>query len=107
MALRAAIGAGRGRIVRLLLTEALLLSLLGGALGVALAWWGVRALIALSGDFLPRAADVRLDLGVLGFAVGITLLTALVSGLWPALRASPTRLAGALRDGARGSSGGP
>jgi predicted permease len=63
MALRAAIGAGRGRVVRLLLTESLLLALAGGALGVALAWWGVRALVALSGHFLPRAADVRLDLG--------------------------------------------
>jgi predicted permease len=73
---------------------------------VALAWWGVRTLVALSGDFLPRAADVRLDLGVLGFAVGITLLTGLAAGLWPALRASPTRLARALREGARGSSGG-
>ena len=106
MAIRAAIGAGRGRVVRLLLTESVLLALAGGTLGVALAWWGVRTLVALSGHFLPRAADVRLDLGVLGFAVGVTLLTGLVSGLWPALRASPTRLAGALRDGARGSSGG-
>jgi predicted permease len=106
MALRAAIGAGRGRVVRLLLTESLLLALVGGALGVALAWWGVRTLVALSGHFLPRAADVRLDLGVLGFAVGVTLLTGLLSGLWPALRASSTRLAGALREGARGSSGG-
>jgi predicted permease len=106
LALRAALGAGRGRIVRLMLTESLLLALVGGALGVLLAWWGVRALVALSGEFLPRAADVRLDLGVLGFAVGVTLLTGLVSGLWPALRASSTRLASALRDGARGSSGG-
>jgi predicted permease len=70
---------------------------------VALAWWGVRTLVALSGEFLPRAADVRLDLGVLGFAVGVALLTGLVSGLWPALRASPTRLASALREGGRGS----
>jgi predicted permease len=106
MALRAAIGAGRGRVVRLLLTESLLLALAGGALGVALAWWGVRALVALSGHFLPRATDVRLDLGVLGFAVGVTLLTGLVSGLWPALRASSTRLGSVLREGARGSSGG-
>jgi predicted permease len=106
MALRAAIGAGRGRVVRLLLTESLLLALLGGVLGVALAWWGVRTLVALSGDFLPRAADVRLDLGVLAFAVAVSVLTGLVFGLWPALRGSSTQLAGALRDGARGSSGG-
>jgi len=106
MALRAALGAGRGRVVRLLLTESLLLALVGGALGVALAWFSVRTLVALGGDFLPRAGDVRLDLGVLAFAVGVTLLTGLVAGLWPALRASSPRLAGALREGARGSSGG-
>ena len=106
MAVRAALGAGRGRVVRLLLTESLLLAVVGGALGVALAWSSVRTFVALGGEFLPRAADVRLDLGVLGFAVGITLLTGLVSGLWPALRASSPRLAGALREGARGSSGG-
>jgi predicted permease len=106
MAVRAALGAGRGRVVRLLLTESLLLAVVGGALGVALAWSSVRTFVALGGEFLPRAADVRLDLGVLAFAVGITLLTGLVSGLWPALRASSPRLAGALREGSRGSSGG-
>jgi predicted permease len=106
MAVRASLGAGRGRVVRLLLTESLLLAVVGGALGVALAWSSVRTFVALGGEFLPRAADVRLDLGVLGFAVGITLLTGLVSGLWPALRASSPRLGGALREGARGSSGG-
>ena len=106
MAVRAALGAGRGRVVRLLLTESLLLALVGGALGVALAWSSVRTFVALGGELLPRAADVRLDLGVLGFAVGVTLLTGLVAGLWPALRASSPRLAGALREGARGSSGG-
>jgi predicted permease len=106
MAVRAALGAGRGRVLRLLLTESLLLAMLGGAVGVALAWSIVRTFVALGGDFLPRAADIRLDLGVLGFAVGITLLTGLVAGLWPSLRASSPKLAGALREGARGTSGG-
>jgi predicted permease len=106
MAVRAALGAGRGRVVRLLLTESLLLAVVGGALGVVLAWSSVQTFVALGGAFLPRAADVRLDLGVLGFAVGITLLTGLVAGLWPALRASSPRLSGALREGGRGSSGG-
>jgi predicted permease len=106
MAVRAALGAGRGRVVRLLLTESLLLALVGGVIGIALAWSGVRTLVAMAGDFLPRATDVRLDLGVLGFAVGVTLLTGLISGLWPALRASSARLESALREGARGSSGG-
>ena len=105
MAVRAALGAGRGRVVRLLLTESLLLAVIGGALGVWLAWSSVRTFVALGGDLLPRAADVRLDLGVLGFAVGLTLLTGLISGLWPALRASSQRLEDALRAGSRGNSG--
>ena len=106
MAVRAALGAGRVRVVRLLVAESMLLAGIGGALGVALAWLSVRTFVALGGGLLPRAADVRLDLGVLAFAVGITLLTGLISGLWPAVRASSPRLAGALREGNRGSSGG-
>ena len=106
LALRAAIGAGRGRIVRLLLTESLLLALCGGALGVLAAWWGVRAMVGLSGSFLPRAADVRLDGGVLAFAVAVSLVTGALFGLWPALRASiGTRAAATLREDARGSVG--
>jgi predicted permease len=107
LALRGALGASRGRVVRLLLAESLLLSVVGGALGVLTAWWSVRALLGLSGDFLPRSADVRLDAGVLAFAVGISLLTGAVVGLWPALRASmSTRMASALRENGRGSVGG-
>ena len=105
MAVRAALGAGRGRVVRLLLTESLLLAVVGGALGVWLAWSSVRTFVALGGELLPRAAEVQLDLGVLGFAVGITLLTGLISGLWPALRASSPGLEDALRAGGRGNSG--
>jgi putative ABC transport system permease protein len=91
----------------MLLAESLLLSLAGGALGVAAAWWGVRALLVLGGDVLPRAADVRLDGGVLAFALAVTLLTGAAVGLWPALRASlTTRLAAALRENGRGSVGG-
>ena len=107
LALRAALGAGRGRLVRLLLTESLLLALGGGVLGVLAAWWAVHALVALSGSFLPRAADVRLDAGVLAFALGTALLTSVLVGLWPALRMSlTTRMAPALRDSGRGSIGG-
>jgi predicted permease len=107
LALRAALGARRGRVVRLLLTESVLLAVGGGLLGVLVAWWAVRALVGLSGDFLPRAADVRLDAGVLAFAVGISVLTGIVFGLWPALRASAsTRLAPTLRENGRGSVGG-
>lgn len=106
IALRGALGASRGQVVRLLVVESLLLSLAGGALGVLAAWWSVRTLLALSGDFLPRAADVRLDGGVLAFALGVSLLTGVVVGLWPALRASlTTRMAGTLRGSGRGSVG--
>jgi predicted permease len=106
LALRAALGAGRGRIVRLMLTESLLLAVVGGALGVLLAWWGVRALVALSGEFLPRAADVRLDAGVLLFALGVSALTGLIFGAWPALRAASPDLTNSLKESARGSTGG-
>ncbi|HEY0970144.1 MAG TPA: ABC transporter permease [Gemmatimonadales bacterium] len=106
LALRAALGAGRERIVRLVLTESMLLALAGGALGVALAWWGVRALVALSGEFLPRAADVRLDAGVLLFALGVALVTGLLFGTWPALRAASPDLTQSLKESARGSTGG-
>ena len=106
LALRAAIGAGRARLLRLLLTESVLLAVLGGALGVLAAWWGVRALVALSGHYLPRAADIRLDGWVLGFALLVSLLTGALFGLWPALRASAgTGSAGTLREDTRGSVG--
>jgi predicted permease len=106
LALRAALGAGRGRIVRLLLAETLLLAAGGGLLGVAAAWWAVRVLVAASGDALPRAADVRLDAGVLAFALGLSLLTGVLCGLWPAVRASVgARLAPSLRENGRGSVG--
>jgi predicted permease len=106
LALRAAIGAGRGRIVRLLLTESMLLAVCGGLLGVLAAWWGVQALVTLSGQFLPRAADVRVDAGVLAFASAVTLATGALFGLWPALRASRgTGTATTLREDSRGSVG--
>jgi predicted permease len=106
LALRAAIGAGRGRIVRLLLTESLLLAFIGGLLGVLTAWWGVRALVALSEHFLPRAADIRVDGGVLTFAIVVSIATGVLFGLWPALRATAgTSAATTLREDARGSVG--
>jgi predicted permease len=106
IALRGALGASRAQVVRLLVVESLLLSVAGGALGVLTAWWSVRTLLALSGDFLPRAADVRLDGGVLAFALGVSLLTGVVVGLWPALRSSlTTRMAATLRESGRGSVG--
>ncbi len=106
LALRAALGARRGRVVRLLLTESVLLAVAGGALGTLAAWGAVRGFVALSGDFLPRAADVRLDGAVLAFAVALSALTGLAFGVWPALRASAgMRLAPTLRENGRGSVG--
>ncbi|HEX6599410.1 MAG TPA: ABC transporter permease, partial [Gemmatimonadaceae bacterium] len=106
LSLRAAIGAGRARIMRLLLTESLLLAIGGGVLGVLAAWWAVHALVVLSGHYLPRAADIRLDATVLTFGVVVSLLTGALFGLWPALRASAnTSSAAGLREDARGSVG--
>lgn len=101
LAVRAALGAGRGRITRQLLAESMLLTLLGGTLGVVLAFGGVRALIATLPADLPRAVDVGVDLRVLLFALVISLATGLLFGLAPALRAGRTRPASSFRDNDR------
>ena len=93
---RAALGAGRGRLIRQLLVENLVLAGFGGAAGVALAWVGVRALGQLVPVELARLGSVALDARVLGFAAGVTLGSTLLFGLAPALRLSRTNLAGAL-----------
>ena len=103
MAVRSALGASPGRLMRQLLTESLLLSLVGAALGVLLALWGVDALLALAPDALPRASEVALDGRVLAFSLALALATGLAFGLVPALAASRPNLDG-LRDGARGAS---
>jgi predicted permease len=103
--IRAALGAGRARIVRQLLTESLVLALAGGAAGVALAAWVTRALIALSPQGIPRLDQVGLDGNVLLFALGISLLTGVLFGLAPALQTSRTDLSGVIREGTRGSKG--
>jgi putative ABC transport system permease protein len=105
-ALRASIGARRERIVRQLLTESVLLSVLGGALGIALAWAGVRLLLRLAPSNVPRLVDVGLDGAVLAFAVGISVLTGIVFGLVPALQSVKGDLLSALKDGSRGASAG-
>jgi putative ABC transport system permease protein len=97
IALRTALGAGRGRIVRQLLVESLLLALLGGAAGIALAWWGTTALLGIAPPELPRLDTVRLDLPVLGFTLAVTLVTGLVFGAAPALVASGRGPAGPMR----------
>ena len=106
VAVRVALGAGRGRVVRQLVTESLVLSALGGAAGLLVAYFGSRALVALARGQLPRSEDVGLDTPVLLFTLGVSLLTGLVFGLVPAIRASSPDLQQSLREGARGSTRG-
>ena len=106
IALRAALGASRGRILRQLLTESLVLALAGGAAGVLLARAGIRALVALGPPGLPRLESVALDGSVLAFALAVSLLTGLAFGLAPALQATRRDLGDSLREGERGSTEG-
>ncbi|MBA3884073.1 MAG: ABC transporter permease, partial [Chthoniobacterales bacterium] len=106
LALRAALGAGRMRLVRQMLTESVLLALMGGVLGVALAYWGIQLLIGFGPDNIPRLNEITIDPRVLGFTFGISLLTGVLFGLIPALQASRPDLNDALKEGSRGSSGG-
>ncbi|HKQ89686.1 MAG TPA: ABC transporter permease, partial [Blastocatellia bacterium] len=101
IAVRAALGASRGRIVRQLLMESLLLAALGGGIGLLLATWGVDALLAISPEDIPRLAETSLDLRVAGFALLISLLTAILFGLTPALRAVKFDLHTTLKEGGR------
>ena len=88
LATRVALGARRMRIARQLLTESLVLGLVGGVLGLALSWWGVQTLLALSADTLPRVDEVRLDARVIGFGLALAVVTSLLFGVLPAIRAS-------------------
>ena len=99
LAVRAALGAGRARLFRQLLTESLLLSAAGGALGVWLAWLLVEALPAVAPASLPRLTEIRLDGPALMFGVVVSLLTGLLSGALPAFRGARTGLASAMADG--------
>ncbi|HEU4455002.1 MAG TPA: ABC transporter permease [Longimicrobium sp.] len=106
VAVRVALGAGRGRIVRQLLVESVVLGLAGGALGAAIAWLGVRALRASAPGVLPRMAEVTVDGRVLAFAIVLSIATALVSGLAPALRATSPELVQPLKGGTPGAGAG-
>ncbi|MCA1612652.1 MAG: ABC transporter permease [Acidobacteria bacterium] len=101
--IRTALGASRGRVIRQLLTESLVLSLLGAGLGLLLAHSGVRALLAVNPEAVPRLGDVGVDATVLGFALLVTLLTAFVFGLAPALATTKVDLSTTLKEGGRGA----
>ncbi len=104
-AIRAALGAGRGHIIRQLLTESVVLSLMGGALGLLLGAWGVQLLQSLAPESIPHLPrDVHLDGAALAFAFAISVGTGLVFGLAPAFGVARTILAESLKDGGRGSS---
>jgi len=105
LAVRAALGAGRGRLVRQFLAESLLLSLTGSALGVLLALWGVDTLLALAPAGLPRLDEVSISLPVLAFALGLCVLVAVGLGVLTALRATAADPQAALAEGGRGSTG--
>jgi putative ABC transport system permease protein len=106
LAIRAALGAGRARLMRLLLLESLVLFLLGGVGGLLVAWWSLDALGSLGLSTLPRAFGVQLDLSVFAFTLGCALLTGLVFGALPAWSAARSDAAAALKEaGTRGSAG--
>ena len=106
VAIRVALGAGRARIVRQLLTESLVLGVAGGVAGLAVAQVGITLLVSLSAGQLPITADIRLNAPVLAFALALSVATGLLFGLVPALRASSPQLQGTLREAGRGMAGG-
>jgi predicted permease len=104
-AIRSALGASGGRVLRQLLTESTLIALAGGALGSLLALWGTQGILNLVSDTLPRAQEVRVDGRVLFFTLGISLLSGILFGLAPALRAARLDVQSTLKEGGRGASG--
>jgi putative ABC transport system permease protein len=103
-AIRAAVGAGRRHLLGQALTESLVLAVAGGALGLLVAYWGVAGIAAFGPDDVPRLGQARVDRPVLGFALGLTLLTGLAFGLAPALRSAGRNPHDALKEGGRSGS---
>ena len=105
MAVRLALGAGRGTLVRQLLTESLLLAAVGGALGILIGAWGIEALISIAPQTTPRIGDIGLDPTVLAFASALTIVTGLLFGIVPAVQAARADVTPGLKEGSRGTSG--
>lgn len=105
IAIRSALGAHRVRIIRQLLTESVMLSILGATIGLALVWWGIGLFAALSPPSIMRLDQVNVDIRVLGFTVVLSILTGIIFGLAPALQASKLDLSEALKEGSRGTGG--
>jgi putative ABC transport system permease protein len=106
LATRAALGAGRSRLVRQLLTESVLFSVAGGLVGLVVMWWAVRALVAAAPPHLPRIDEVSLDMRVVTVAAAITMLTGVLVGLFPALSSAGVNPQASLQEQSRGSAGG-
>jgi predicted permease len=104
--IRGALGAGRWRLIRQLLTESVLVSLAGGLVAVVLAIWGTSLLVSFKPDNLPRLAEISVDSRVLAFTFGVALLTGLIFGLLPAWSASRGRVGDALKEGGRSATAG-
>jgi putative ABC transport system permease protein len=107
IAVRTALGASRWRIVRQLLIESLILAFVGGGLGLLIAIWIGRFIVGFGPANIPRLGQVHLDARVLAFTFAVSIVTGIAFGLVPALQASSPNVTGWLKDGARGSSGGP
>lgn len=105
MAIRTAVGASRWRIARQLLTESILLSLIGGTIGLLLARWGVDLILYVSPNAIPRSREIGLDWTVLVFTIGISFLTGILFGLIPAIQAGEVDVHETLKESSRGTSG--
>jgi putative ABC transport system permease protein len=99
IAVRTALGAGSGRLMRQFVTESVVLALIGGAAGLVLGWIGVRTLLAVSPDSIPRSSEIGIDGAVLLFTLAVSIVTGLLFGLAPALHVSPRHVNRALREG--------